>query len=76
MQLSIRRAEAAKEFLVRKGVAANRIRTTGFGETQIRNHCKDGVDCVEKDHQFNRRTEVKVLKINETALYEVKPGGN
>ena len=76
MQLSQRRAEAAKEFLVRKGVVANRIRTTGFGETQIRNHCKDGVECVEKEHQFNRRTEVKVLKINETAQFELKPDGN
>lgn len=76
MQLSQRRAEAAKEFLVRKGVAANRIRTTGFGETQIRNHCKDGVECAEKEHQFNRRTEVKVLKINEAAQYEVKSAGN
>ena len=75
-QLSVRRAEAAKEFLVRKGVAANRIRTTGFGETQIRNHCKEGIECTEKEHQFNRRTEVKVLKINEAAQYEVKPGGN
>ena len=75
-QLSVRRAEAAKEFLVRKGVAANRIRTTGFGETQIRNHCKEGIECAEKEHQFNRRTEVKVLKINEAAQYEVKPGGN
>lgn len=76
LQLSQRRAEAAKEFLVRKGVAANRIRTTGFGETQIRNHCKDGVECAEKEHQFNRRTEVKVLKINEAAQYDVKPSGN
>ena len=33
MKLSIRRADAAKEYLVKKGVAADRITTEGLGET-------------------------------------------
>lgn len=62
LNLSIQRAASMKEYLVEKGVSADRIETQGRGETQPRNRCKDGVNCTEEEHQFNRRTEVKVLK--------------
>ena len=65
MDLSVRRAQSAKEFLIQRGVAANRIRTVGYGETRLRNHCVDGVDCSDKEHLLNRRTEVKILNIDE-----------
>jgi outer membrane protein OmpA-like peptidoglycan-associated protein len=70
LQLSQRRAEAAKEYITRQGVSASRIKTQGLGESAIRNHCKDGVDCSETEHQYNRRTEVKVTRINEPAAME------
>ena len=65
MQLSIRRAESAKDFLVQRGVDASRIRTMGYGETRLRNGCKDGVPCSEAEHQQNRRTEVRVMRMDE-----------
>jgi outer membrane protein OmpA-like peptidoglycan-associated protein len=65
LQLSLRRAESAKDFLVRKGVAALRIKAFGYGEAFPRNRCSEGVDCSEEEHQYNRRTEVKVTKIDE-----------
>lgn len=65
LDLSLRRAQSAKEFLIQRGVAANRIRTVGYGETRLRNHCADGVDCSDSEHLLNRRTEVKVLNIDE-----------
>lgn len=65
LDLSLRRADSAKEFLLQRGVAENRIRAVGYGETQLRNHCKDEVDCDENEHRLNRRTEVKVLNIDE-----------
>lgn len=37
------------------------IKAKGYGETQLVNHCKDGVKCSEDEHQENRRTEVKIL---------------
>ncbi|MFN8319386.1 MAG: OmpA family protein [Saprospiraceae bacterium] len=61
-QLSEQRAKAAKKYLVDKGIAASRIITIGFGESRIRNHCKDGVTCTEDEHLFNRRTEVLILE--------------
>ena len=67
LKLSLRRAEAAKEYLTAKGIAANRIVAIGYGESRIRNRCKDGVSCEDEEHQFNRRTEVKVTKMESEA---------
>jgi outer membrane protein OmpA-like peptidoglycan-associated protein len=60
--LSERRASSAKKYLITKGVQAQQITTVGHGESQLRNHCKDGVNCSEAEHIYNRRTEVKVLQ--------------
>ena len=66
LELSLKRAESAKAFLVRKGIAPERINAVGFGESRIRNRCFDGVQCPDAEHQFNRRTEVKILHIDES----------
>jgi len=65
MDLSMRRAQSAKQFLVTRGIAANRVNAFGYGETQPRNGCVDGVKCDEKEYQYNRRTEVKVTQLDE-----------
>lgn len=65
LALSLRRAESAKEFLVGRGIDAHRIRAFGYGEARLRNRCSDGVECSEEEHQYNRRTEVLVTKIDE-----------
>lgn len=62
LNLSQRRAESAKNFLLNKGIADNRIIAKGYGETQILNGCVDGVECTEEEHQFNRRTEFKIIE--------------
>jgi outer membrane protein OmpA-like peptidoglycan-associated protein len=61
-ELSIKRATSAKNYLVKKGIAESRIKTIGFGESRIRNHCSDGVICTEEEHAYNRRTEVLVIE--------------
>jgi len=63
-RLSQRRAENAVEFLIKKGIASNRIVPKGYGETQLRNECNDFANCSEADHQYNRRTEVKITKMD------------
>ncbi len=70
LSLSRERAEAAKTFLISRGIAANRIKAVGYGESQPRNGCVDGVNCTESEYQFNRRTEVKVLKIDESDAFK------
>ena len=70
LKLSNRRAASAKDFLLQRGVATDRIRAVGYGESQPRNHCVDGVECSDKDYLLNRRTEVKILDINERVTIE------
>ncbi|WP_009036014.1 OmpA family protein [Indibacter alkaliphilus] len=60
-RLSDRRAQSAVDFIVSLGVSKNRISAKGYGESQLKNHCKDGVDCSDDEHQENRRTEFKIL---------------
>lgn len=61
--LSDARAKSAVDYLIRRGVHPDRITARGYGERRLVNHCKDGVECSEEDHQRNRRTEFKVVKV-------------
>jgi outer membrane protein OmpA-like peptidoglycan-associated protein len=61
--LSDRRAKATKAWLVSKGVKADRLTAKGYGETQLVNHCADGVSCTEQEHQANRRSEFIIIAI-------------
>jgi outer membrane protein OmpA-like peptidoglycan-associated protein len=62
MQLSIRRAISAVNYLESKGIASGRVKANGYGETRLVNGCKNDVPCSEEQHQANRRTEVTILK--------------
>ncbi len=59
--LSGRRAKSAKVWLLNKGIADERIKAVGYGESQILNHCTNGVKCTDDEHRYNRRTEVKII---------------
>ncbi len=63
IRLSENRARAAMDYLVSRGVSANRLMAKGYGETEIINGCVDGVNCNENEHQQNRRTEFKILAV-------------
>jgi outer membrane protein OmpA-like peptidoglycan-associated protein len=60
-KLSEKRASSARDYLINKGISPTRITTLGYGESQIRNHCEDGVFCSDEEHSYNRRTEVKII---------------
>lgn len=71
-KLSQRRATSAKNWLIERGVAAERIKDVGYGETQIRNQCKNGVKCDDDEHRYNRRTEFKIVEGPTTIQIEKK----
>lgn len=62
MTLSEKRAQKVMEYFILQGIDKGRLKAKGFGETQIKNRCKNGVDCSEIEHQLNRRTEFNFTK--------------
>lgn len=66
--LSLRRATAAKEYLIEKGISKDRIKTSTFGENSpiAKNELVDGRDTPE-GRQFNRRVELRVINNDGSA---------
>lgn len=61
--LSQKRAQSAVDYILSKGIERARITAKGYGESQIKNQCIDGVTCTAEEHQENRRTEIKITGI-------------
>jgi outer membrane protein OmpA-like peptidoglycan-associated protein len=61
--LSDNRAKSAVEYIISKGIPKDRLIAKGYGETDLLNHCKNGVECDDKTHEQNRRTEFKILSM-------------
>ncbi|RIJ37709.1 OmpA family protein [Pontibacter oryzae] len=59
--LSQRRAESAVEYIISQGIDRNRITAKGYGESRL--VVKNAK--TEEEHQRNRRTEFKVVRIQE-----------
>jgi len=62
LELSNKRAQSVAQWLISNGIDANRFISKGYGELQLVNHCKNGVDCSDEEHKVNRRTEFKILE--------------
>jgi len=65
IRLSQRRSDSAVGYIVKSGIAKERIIAKGYGETQLVNHCKNGVKCSDEVHRQNRRTEFKILEMDD-----------
>lgn len=61
--LSQKRAQSAVDYIVSKGISKDRITAKGYGESKLLNKCSNGKKCTEEEHQWNRRTEFKVVEI-------------
>ena len=63
-ELSQRRADATVAYLIKKGIAPERLKAKGYGESKpiARNTNPDGTDNPE-GRQRNRRTEFRILEI-------------
>jgi outer membrane protein OmpA-like peptidoglycan-associated protein len=55
--LSDRRAKSTRDWLIKHGIAPERLTAKGYGETQLVNKCADNVECSEAEHQLNRRSQ-------------------
>ncbi|MBL4904526.1 MAG: OmpA family protein, partial [Flavobacteriaceae bacterium] len=58
-KLSDRRAKSTRDYIISRGIEANRIESAiGYGEDQLLNHCDDAnaTKCTKAEHQENRRS--------------------
>ena len=61
-ELSQKRADSARDFLIKNGIGPDRVIAKGYGETQPMVKCKTEADCSEEDHEWNRRCEFVIVK--------------
>ncbi len=62
LALSQKRSNAVIDYLASKGIDKSRLKAIGKGESAIKNRCLNGVECSDKEHEFNRRTEFNFNK--------------
>lgn len=63
MKLSDRRAKSTRDYILSRGIAAERIESAiGYGETQLLNKCSNGVKCTTEEHQLNRRSYFYIVQ--------------
>jgi outer membrane protein OmpA-like peptidoglycan-associated protein len=61
LNITKQRADIIANFLIEKGIEADRLETHGLGDTQLTNHCAKGIKCTEAQHRANRRIEFLVI---------------
>ena len=65
--LSDNRAKSTIKWLVKNGIAPNRLTGKGYGESQLVNDCgcepTNQSHCSEEQHQANRRSEFIITKL-------------
>lgn len=59
LSLSDRRAKATVQYVISKGIPAERISGKGFGESELKVQCEP---CTEEQHAQNRRSEFLIVK--------------
>jgi outer membrane protein OmpA-like peptidoglycan-associated protein len=62
MDLTSKQAKTVKDYFVKKGIEASRIRIFSKGKNEPRKVCKAHSDCSDTDHKQNRRVEFLVSK--------------
>jgi len=63
--LSQKRAKAAVDYIISKGITKSRLTAVGYGESKLLNNCKNDAPCSEEEHAKNRRTEFRVVEIGK-----------
>ena len=61
--LSEKRAIAIANYFIGKGIEKSRIKTTGKGESNPLNECKDGTPCSQDKLEKNNRTEFNITLV-------------
>ncbi|MEM7105759.1 MAG: OmpA family protein [Bacteroidota bacterium] len=60
-ELSQKRAQSAVDYLIKRGIAADRLSAKGYGEDEPEVDCAC-LRCTEEEHQQNRRTAFRIIE--------------
>jgi OOP family OmpA-OmpF porin len=60
--LSERRVKSTMDYLIEKGLKADRLEPKAYGETNLVNECDDNTPCSAAKHKLNRRSEFLVIR--------------
>ncbi len=63
MDLSQKRADATRNYIVEQGITRNRIFGKGYGETVQIVKCIPETSCTEEQHELNRRSEFVIKNL-------------
>lgn len=63
LEISRKRAEAVREYLLLQGVSPNKVEAIGYGEKALTNHCTNNTKCTDEQHEENNRIEIKVAAV-------------
>ncbi|MGB5818000.1 MAG: OmpA family protein [Saonia sp.] len=62
--LSDKRAKSSRDYLISKGIAADRIESAiGYGEEKLLNECNGSIKCSTEKHRLNRRSEFIIVSM-------------
>ncbi|MCD0472420.1 OmpA family protein [Flavobacterium sp. JAS] len=61
--LSQKRANSTREFIIQSGINASRVTAKGYGESVPIIKCKTDDSCSEEEHELNRRSEFVIKKL-------------
>ena len=62
--LSDKRAKSSRDYIISKGINANRIESAiGYGEDKLLNECDGSVRCTKEQYELNRRSEFIIVKM-------------
>jgi len=62
-ELSQKRANSTREFIIQSGINASRVTAKGYGESVPIIKCKTDDACSEEEHELNRRSEFVINKL-------------
>ncbi|MEN2487621.1 OmpA family protein [Flavobacterium sp. B11] len=61
--LSQKRANSTREFIIQSGIDAKRVSAKGYGESVPIIKCKTDESCSEEEHELNRRSEFVIKNL-------------
>lgn len=63
LKLSDNRAKATEKYILENGIVPDRILSAiGYGETRLKNKCRNGVKCTDAEHAINRRSDFIIVE--------------